>query len=91
MNTGKEKCCSLKRWQEKIKNNNTGERWIKYLLFVQILYYIAYNVINGLNHQEPYLEYEIFVLVVLFWLTIAAIIFYSNIVYKYKIGELMPF
>lgn len=91
MKASKKGCCSCRNWQENIKRNNNGQRWIKYLLTYQILFFISYNVINALNHRQAFLEYEVFILIVLFWLTSAAVIFYRNVVTDYRIGEMTPF
>lgn len=91
MKNTKKRCCNCDQWLLNIKRNGNGEKWIKYMLTTQILYFISYNVVNYLNHKKQFVEFELFIILVLFWLACAAIIFFRNVVIHCKIGEMIPF
>lgn len=60
-------------------------------LIFQILFFLAYNIVNGLNRKEYFLQYDLFEVVEMTWLIVASIVFLKNVTENFKIGEMLPF
>jgi hypothetical protein len=95
MSTKKEKkgfrCCV--KFQEKVKRDGNGERWLRCLLLFQILYFIVYNILNYFNNgsAHSFISYELFITLMIFWMIIGAVLFLNNVTHYLKVGELIPF
>jgi len=53
---------------------------MKWILFLQILYFVAYMALNVVNHKKTLVSYEVFVIIIILQLIFGAIIFLKNVV-----------